>query len=98
MILPDTSRSEVDLHDLTPDEVHIARAAVASHRRNLRRVQAQSAFFDAVVARYHERPNHLVMMHPGDDAPQLAFGVGIGRVLEPMPDDLADLYRAWKSA
>ena len=100
MTLPDTSTSasEVDLHDLNPDEAHIARAAVASHRRNRRRVDAQRAFFDAVIERYHERPNHLVMMHPCDDAPQLAFGVGIGRVLEPMPGDLADLYRAWKNA
>ena len=98
MILPDTSRSEVDLHDLNPDEAHIARAAVASHRRNRRRMQAQAAFFEAVVARYHERPNALRLSHADDCAPVMVFGSGIGQVVEPMPDDLADLYRAWKSA
>ena len=97
MILPDTPRPEVDLHDLTPDEAHIARAAVASHRRNLRRVAAQRAFFDTVLERYGERPNSLCMSH-ANDPPVLVFGSGLGRVVEPMPDDLADLYRAWKSA
>lgn len=90
--------TEVDLHDLNPDEAHIARAAVASHRRNLRRMQAQAAFFDAVAARYHERPNALRLSHADDCAPVMVFGSGIGRVVEPMPDDLADLYWAWKIA
>ena len=89
--------SEVDLTALTPDEAHVARAAVASHRRNARRVEAQGAFFGAVEARFNERPNALVVC-PGSDVPWLAFGVGRFRVEEPMPDDLVDLYRAWKSA
>ena len=89
--------SEVDLSDLTADEAHVARCAVASHRRNRRRVDAQLAFFAAIQARYGERHNALVICH-GGEAPRLAFGVGPGRVDEPMPDDLADLYRAWKSA
>ena len=90
--------SEVDLATLTPDEAHVARNAVASHRRNLRRVQAQADFFAAVVARYHERPNALRLSHSGDDTPVMVFGTGAGQVCEPMPDDLALLYRAWKSA
>jgi len=90
--------SEIDLSALTPDEAHVARNAVASHRRNLRRVQAQAAFFEAVVARYHERPNALRLAHSGDHAPVLVFGVGAGQVNEPMPDDLVELYRAWKSS
>lgn len=90
--------SEVDLTTLTPDEAHVARNAVASHRRNLRRVQAQADFFAAVVARYHERP--LAMRFDPDraDAPSMIFGRGAGMVVEPMPDDLAALYRAWKNA
>ena len=89
--------AEVDLHDLDPDEAHIARAAVASHRRNLRRVAAQRAFFDAVLERYGERPNSL-RLSADADVPVLVFGSGIGQVVEPMPDDLADLYWAWKIA
>lgn len=89
--------SEVDLAHLTADEAVIARNAVASHRRNLRRVQAQAAFFEAIVARYHERPNSL-RLNPGADAPVMVFGTGIGQVLEPVPDDLLDLYHAWKGA
>ena len=89
--------TDVDLAALTPDEAHVARSAVASHRRNLRRTQAQAAFFAAVEARFNERPNALLIC-PGSDVPRLAFGVGRFRVDEPMPDDLAELYRAWKSA
>ena len=90
--------SEVDLAQLTPDEAHVARAAVASHRRNRRRTEAQTAFFAAVVDRYHERPNALRLHHPDDGGPTLVFGVGTAQVLEPMPDDLAELYLAWKIA
>lgn len=91
--------SEVDLATLTPDEAHVARAAVAAHRKTARKLAAQVAFFEAVLARYHERPNAFVVC-PGSDVPWLVFkGVAdISRVEEPMPDDLADLYRAWKSA
>lgn len=91
--------SEVNLSDLTPDEAHVARAAVAAHRRTARKMAAQVAFFESVLARYHERPNALVVC-PGSDVPWLVFrGAGdISRVEEPMPDDIADLYRAWKSA
>jgi hypothetical protein len=89
---------EVDLATLDPDEAHIARAAVASHRRNRHRMQAQAAFFEAVAARYHERPNALRLSPTDDCAPVMVFGSGSGQVVEPMPDDLADLYRAWKSA
>lgn len=90
--------SEVNLHELDPDEAHVARNAVASHRRNLRRVEAQHAFFAAVLERYGERPNALRLAHSDGAAPVLVFGSGAGLVNEPMPDDLAVLYWAWKNA
>lgn len=90
--------SEINLHELDPDEAHVARNAVASHRRNLRRVEAQHAFFTAVLDRYGERPNALRLAHSDDAAPVLVFGSGAGMVKEPMPDDLAVLYWAWKNA
>ena len=51
-----------------------------------------------MIDRYHERPNALRLHHPDDGGPTLVFGVGTAQVLEAMPDDLAELYRAWKSA
>lgn len=89
--------SEVDLTTLDPDEAHVARNAVASHRRNLRRVEAQRAFFAAVLERYGERPNALRLSSDAD-VPVLVFGSGAGMVNEWMLDDIAALYRAWKSA